>query len=482
MRPNTKKRYHLKTKTKRRIQRRTQRRRRQMKGGTIFSWIRKKTSSGIEAESTVIAPEVGRTTPEDGSAAPEFDFIKPDLNLYKTISIVKRIGQRSANGYIYSLTANDKNEKINTENVLNEEFSFTDNEYNNYVFKIAQDNQADNLFYEYIAGKYINEFINYVPFFTKTYGLFKYDKSFIDLFKSKTDITTDTLKKFKNKTNLVPIDIPDDIVDDISNDSETTQNNGFKENFKNICGGEYCILIEKAENIQDMDDLAQNALFITNDLVKIFYQLYMTLDMFKKRFTHYDLHRNNVLICKLPNNKYIQHQYQYRNDFVLFESEYYIKIIDYGRCFFESMNGVNTSTKALNIACNIPGCNNTECGVCGKKCGFRRDNESRTITTSVANPVADLRYINAWLKKVTSPYFNYFKKYIITKKEEIVDITSLHLILKQFVKENYTGATEASREYRNYYYKEENKLKTLYIDVDNLQVGINNLNEMNYTI
>lgn len=77
------------------------------------------------------------------------------LDFKYLISPILRIGKPSVNGFI-------------------NEFIFQRNQYKLFtILKSSQNEESDNLLYEYIVGKeYINNLITKLPCFVKTYGLY----------------------------------------------------------------------------------------------------------------------------------------------------------------------------------------------------------------------------------------------------------------------------------------------------------------------
>ena len=98
------------------------------------------------------------------------------------------------------------------------------------------------------------------------------------------------------------------------------------------------------------------------------------------------------------NNKYIQYHYHMGSDVFSFKSKYMLKIIDYGRSYF---NGSENIRRTL--------CNTTKCNPdCGKNFGFswldpRNKNNpySHYISSTISNESHDLRLLSM-LNKIYS--------------------------------------------------------------------------------
>ena len=73
------------------------------------------------------------------------------------------------------------------------------------------------------------------------------------------------------------------------------------------------------------------------------YHVYMTLHSLRDVFTHYNLHMENVLLCEIPEQKYIEYHYHVNDNenSTVFRSKYMTKIIDYGMCYYND-NGDQT--------------------------------------------------------------------------------------------------------------------------------------------
>ena len=92
-------------------------------------------------------------------------------------------------------------------------------------------------------------------------------------------------------------------------------------------------------------------------LVDFLLQLTLPLAKQQVRFTHNDLHANNMLLRKLPDNNFIQIHFQYKSFVVRIVTPYILKIIDYGRCFFDStLQTEYSSTHFWKCISHNPGC------------------------------------------------------------------------------------------------------------------------------
>ena len=216
-----------------------------------------------------------------------FDFFK--FNTFEYVKDpYKTIGNPSANGFV-------------------KELKYEREGYIAYaVLKSSLKPSSDNLAYEYLVGKYLNDVSKRLPTFIETYGLYHYQNTG----------NRDTMKKNdKMNRRLLPLD-PNDI--------------------KNVCvkAANLCVLSQHLKNAQSFYTHYQLDDYIVNESAYTLYQIYFALHQIKKEFTHYDLHLGNVLLYEPIEGKYIQYHYHSKNKTVSYKSRYLVKIIDYGRSFF----------------------------------------------------------------------------------------------------------------------------------------------------
>jgi hypothetical protein len=116
------------------------------------------------------------------------------------------------------------------------------------------------------------------------------------------------------------------------------------------------------------------------------YQIYYPLVQLGDKYTHNDLHRNNVFLYKPYDGKrYIRMKYHRNGQIFEFGSEFIVKIIDYGRNYFKNEN-IDTQKLIKDYICPA-----TECQPkCGKEQGYS------TIKQQVKPNVSqDLRLANS---------------------------------------------------------------------------------------
>jgi hypothetical protein len=306
------------------------------------------------------------------------------FNRFKKFDYVElpviRIGAPSVNGFIHEI----KYSRLN---------------YNAYaILKSSAKETADNLYYEYQVGKYINVVNKFLPSFIETYGLFQY----------KDEVT---YNNFKN-TKIIRTNV---LTDAFMEKTPTLEDACI--NPKHMC-----MLIQHIKNAQTLSMYSLDLTFIKQDLIYILFQVYASLYALTNSFTHYDLHDNNVLLYKPVDSKYIEYHYHYKNNKVIsFKSQYIAKIIDYGRCYYK----LSETDNSLKLHENI--CRTRECDPkCGEDVGFNAlQYESvppRFSYTEAVNPNQshDLRLLNTikeeWFLKRNNPeIYSIVKKVVYGK-------------------------------------------------------------------
>jgi len=239
---------------------------------------------------------------------------------FQYLKHIKKIGEDSQNGFVNLLT-------------------YEKEEYVAYaVLKSSVQPNTDNLYYEYLVGKFLNKQLEYFPCFINTYGAFYYNND-----KSWQNVKEENIQVSKLNSNLIPI--PD-----------ATSEPGIINNLEISCSkSKYItILVEylKAVSFKDKYPLTLN-IFDINDTCELcsnLFQIYMPLMCLKNNFTHYDLHPGNALLTQPSKNKYIEFYYHMKNNVIVsFKSYYVSKIIDYGRCFFKDETNSDIDGYSLKI-------------------------------------------------------------------------------------------------------------------------------------
>lgn len=336
--------------------------------------IKKLLSQNIHKRSANLGKmlEVTCKNPDNCLALGDYDeVIKRYFENFQNLELVdnsalKRIGKPSNNGFII-------------------EVPFKKHNYTAYTaLKCSSVEDSDNLLYEYYVGKYfINKYSKMYPCFVETYDLYEY-KTEQDYKIVKERVTSNKLSNIDFKTFIQKVDITgmeeDSVVD-----------------YSCLKNKLLCVLIQHFDKFISFDDeFNKNHDNIKYDLYNLMYQVYFPLCMLGSNYTHYDLHANNVSLYKpLDGKKCILMRYHHKGQVFEFRSEYIVKIIDYGRNYFN--NGKITSKEIIEKVCKQQNCQ----PYCGEKQGYniiQGDSISSTdefywINPRVPNVSHDLRFI-----------------------------------------------------------------------------------------
>jgi hypothetical protein len=285
----------------------------------------------------------------------DFTYVKPPI---------KQIGAVSANGFV-------------------KEIQYERQGYKAYaVLKSSAGTNTDNLVYEYMVGRFINEMAKKFPCFVETYGLFYYRGE-------------PELNHMKN-TRMISANVLKDALEYVPPENAN--------NLARACSQSKhaCVLIQHLKGVDTIDAILDRGVdhttdFMIHEAANVFYQIYYPLAHLRSKFTHYDLHTNNVLLYEPVKGKYITYHYQLPDgDFVVFNSKYIAKIIDYGRSYFYKDNVENPLTIYSNL-CKEPQCD----PYCGYQKGFgwltpitERDKKNMFINSYHSNESHDLRLLN----------------------------------------------------------------------------------------
>uniref|UniRef100_A0A6C0DR89 Protein kinase domain-containing protein n=1 Tax=viral metagenome TaxID=1070528 RepID=A0A6C0DR89_9ZZZZ len=269
---------------------------------------------------------------------------------------VRRIGTPSENGFITEI-----------------EYE-RDGYQSNAVLKSSAYRSADNLFYEYVVGViFINLMNRFFPCFLQTYGIYiSTDKHSHELMKE-----AQTIHQIKD--TLHPLD-------------ETTS--GLDASCLN--SDRLSILIQHIKDPISFDEYFREEIsseyFYTVDMIQMLYQVYSVLSTISTIFTHYDLHTNNILLYKISDDKYVEMNYHCSDGSVVtFNTQYIVKIIDYGRCYF-NLSPNDNSQIVYDELCKSRNCN-PKCGLHSGYSFFSPppSKDNFYIVRSVSNISHDLR-------------------------------------------------------------------------------------------
>jgi hypothetical protein len=265
---------------------------------------------------------------------------------------IKKIGNVSVNGFIIELP-------------------FKKDNYTAYtVLKCSKTETSDNLFYEYYVGKYfINNYIKKLPCFIETYDLYEFNSD-MSYKLVEDNVKLNTLSNVDIKSNIHRID--------------TTKNSFDLFDYSCLKNKLLCILIQHFDKfISFHQEYETNFNNIKYDIFNILYQVYYGLCALNYRYTHYDLHVGNVFLYKpFEGNTCILMRYHRNGKVFEFKSEYVVKIIDYGRNYFN--NGEISTKKIIEKICKMPECKPN----CGENFGYS------IIKGSTDDPLFDFYWID----------------------------------------------------------------------------------------
>jgi hypothetical protein len=253
---------------------------------------------------------------------------------------LKRIGSSSANASVYCLEY-----KKHVGNAAYTAYA---------VLKTTKDEGADNLTYEYIMGKFVNELIHrHFPCFVQTYALYRYESA-----------------DAKGRSRVTPLAGLHRISPDVR---ESCRHNDRQ-----------CLLVQylRSPQAKTIEEYEFTRSFVQEDLPKILYQAYAVLAFLVDEFTHYDMHANNIMIYEMPT------PLQFHYGSLSFCCKYMTKIIDYGRAFGKPSRDMKAQACA-------------KCDDCGAERGYWFGDfvaKDFFIDASRPNKSHDLIYLNHLLK------------------------------------------------------------------------------------
>lgn len=254
-----------------------------------------------------------------------------DFANFKNLKGVSKVGENSNNGFVLNLRFEKMNYGVNA------------------LLKSSKKRISDNLYYEYLAGTvFINKINDFFPCFTETYHLFRHRT---------------LLSKGRIKSNNIEVSEYSDMVDLNICDASVVKNTSLC--IGNSCknGVNFAILVQYINNpisIATYMKTNENDPQFLAKMICILLQVYIPLSYLENEFTHYDLHTQNVLLYELPNGKFVEMEYidERNGTTVVFKTNYIVKIIDYGRCYFGNFGNrkfLSSSTIAESIY-NSPSC------------------------------------------------------------------------------------------------------------------------------
>jgi len=290
-----------------------------------------------------------------------------DFNNFDLLSTsAKQIGSTSANGFVKELTYVNRGYTANA------------------VLKSAAYFNADNLLYEALVGFFLNKMSQRYPTFLETYGLYEYNADGLAYKECKGNKLTNPAVLSAGLTRI----------------AQSAKDIGsLAVNVSCISPISMAVLIQHLKSAKTIREKCYDRLFATKDLLYVLYQVYMTLGTLSTVFTHYDLHRDNVLVYEPVAGSHIEYHYHMGGGKeTVFRSKYIAKIIDYGRCYY------NDTSSASNVSESKSFYDNLVCKECKPQCGKGRGYEwmvykpkqvksASHISSQRSNPSHDLRLL-----------------------------------------------------------------------------------------
>ena len=216
------------------------------------------------------------------------DFKLVDMNA------IERIGAQSTNGSIYLLPYKKKHYQSHA------------------ILKIPQVStnenfQNDNIFYEYLNGRLLNDLCDNYPCLVMTYTLL-FNNSNNTKFPESLLSYQPTVFNSKTKGQLI------------------------KGSCKNPL--RLSLLLQYFKDSVTINHYVKKMKYEYDELIKCLFQVYYFLHQNREVFTHNDLHMNNVLLYEPVKGGKIHYTYHLEcGEKIEFTSKYIPKIIDYGRCY-----------------------------------------------------------------------------------------------------------------------------------------------------
>jgi len=285
----------------------------------------------------------------------------------------ERIGAVSANGFVKELTYVHRGYTANA------------------VLKSSAEYNSDNLLYEALVGFFLNKMSMIYPTFLETYGLYGYNADGLAYNACKNDKLTDPTVLSVGLTKLA---------------QNAKEVGPFSVKASCLSPTSMAVLIQHLKAAKTLHEKCADQLFVTKDLLYVLYQVYMTLSSMSDVFTHYDLHRDNVLVYEPVKGSHIEYHYHLQDGKeTVFRSKYIAKIIDYGRCYFKDEHSISNFSESKRFYDNLV------CKDCKPRCGAGRGygwmeykanrmKRASYISSQRLNPSHDLRLLYSIGNKV----------------------------------------------------------------------------------
>ena len=316
-------------------------------------------------------------------------------NFKYLIGYAKTIGTHSSNGFVKELTYENQGYKAYA------------------ILKSSIESNADNLLYEAYVGNYLNRVGLQYPCFVETYGAFTYNKSNIyedTIYEEmKDEYSTPANILYTGMTELKDINTVEQIAEACKSPQEATS-----------------LLIQYLRDAKSVNSQVRNVDFLKNELIYVLFQVYAPLALLHDKFTHYDLHTGNILLYEPVKGCYVEYHYYIKGTVISFKSKYIVKIIDYGRCFFNDDANATFSGDSKKIYEKV--CLEKSCDPnCGEYMGFdflkffsnpRSQERNFYISSQRPNKSHDLRALN-YISKMPHKYYEHMPKDLQTILQKV---------------------------------------------------------------
>jgi hypothetical protein len=301
------------------------------------------------------------------------------------IERVDRVGSTNSNGFIYKLQYAAPVAPISV------------------ILKVNQHTEADNLVYEYLVGQCINEYSKFYPCFSKTYMIGEFSTPKVANYSAFMHLSIPN----SFDTYIRPLDIrnTERLILNGCRSNEFlalfTQYIPIRYSFHN-----YLMSISIGSSISSSKRIIPNqdsSIHKLYELTAILHMIYQLLASFADKFTHYDLHADNVVLVEVPANHFIHVVFHYPDRRIVRYNMCYIPvIIDYGHCFVhcaqinskEIMKTVcnNDSKRAPKGLLNPLG---PDCPyMCGNGCGYERATDYNEAMDTFESATIDNHFID----------------------------------------------------------------------------------------
>ena len=190
------------------------------------------------------------------------------------VSPIKHVGLTSGNGFV-------------------QELQFTKKNYSAFLaLKSSLKTRADNLYYEYLVGKKLNNYLQYVPSFIETYNIYQYTNYHAWEYSNQNFVINNSKNITLNLKNISK-NQQDKIIRDACNHSKYL-----------------AITLQYIKYGKNLRSQILEKIFIAHSLKPVLFQIYASLYTLRDIYTHYELHYENILLYKPEPGKYIHYHYQ----------------------------------------------------------------------------------------------------------------------------------------------------------------------------